>query len=443
MPSLEQRIKDFAREQGVAVVGVAGPERLLGPPSLDPTYTMAGARSIVSLALPMDVPAIYDFLGKKSPVSHNLDQLRTNQRVHRICHSLAEHLRSLGCRAQEVPPNNTYRRSLDMLSLHPSFSHRFGAIAAGIGAQGWSGNIMTEEYGAAVYLGTVVTEAVLASDPALSPRYFVDNYCTKCKLCEKVCASGMFVAEEEEQVLLNGELHPRGKRRNLDLCNFSCFGLHALSRDQKWTTWGRHWIPEWIGDRQDPRQKNKIRAAALRAGSRTGDSAPRYDLIRNAGSILFPQEALESQVPQVKDLPEDELERNAILKNLIEKNVGIRGLRDPNALTCGQCALVCGPNLKETADRFHLLAESGLVVPGPEGRMVRVDSYEAAVAIKKKYPQRVSRQEMRADAKAFGKLWTKLYFGIEPRSILQGWLYARKLKKKVREQSCMDPEPER
>jgi hypothetical protein len=35
MPSLEHRIKDFAREQGVAVVGVAGPERLLGPPSRD------------------------------------------------------------------------------------------------------------------------------------------------------------------------------------------------------------------------------------------------------------------------------------------------------------------------------------------------------------------------------------------------------------------------
>jgi hypothetical protein len=37
LSSLEPQIKDFARRQGVKLVGVAGPERLDGPPSLDPT----------------------------------------------------------------------------------------------------------------------------------------------------------------------------------------------------------------------------------------------------------------------------------------------------------------------------------------------------------------------------------------------------------------------
>jgi hypothetical protein len=37
MGSLESKIKDFVAEQGVEVVGLAGPERLDGPPSLDPT----------------------------------------------------------------------------------------------------------------------------------------------------------------------------------------------------------------------------------------------------------------------------------------------------------------------------------------------------------------------------------------------------------------------
>ena len=53
MGSLEKQIKDFAHSQGVQVVGVAGPDRLDGPPSLDPTYTMKGARSIVSMAVPI------------------------------------------------------------------------------------------------------------------------------------------------------------------------------------------------------------------------------------------------------------------------------------------------------------------------------------------------------------------------------------------------------
>ena len=38
MAELEARIKAFVRDQGVEVVGIAGPGRLDGPPSLDPTY---------------------------------------------------------------------------------------------------------------------------------------------------------------------------------------------------------------------------------------------------------------------------------------------------------------------------------------------------------------------------------------------------------------------
>ena len=441
MARIEEKIKEFVRAQGVAVAGVAGPERLDGPPSLDPTYTMRGAKSIVSLALPMEVSAIYEFLSKKSPTPHNLDQLRGNQKMHRVARRLAEFIQSQGHRAKAVPTNNTYRRSLDVFSTRPSFSHRFGAIAAGIGAQGWSGNIMTKAYGAAVYLGTVVTDAALESDPTLPPRYFIDNFCVKCKLCDKVCPAGMFEAEGEEYVLLNGEMHPRGKRRNLDLCNTSCFGLHSLSRNKKWTSWGRHWIGEWIEQEPDWQNKQKIRRTLMIKGSSTGDSAPRYEAIRKLGSILWPEE-LEKEIPEAKTLPANAVERNNLLNGLIAKHLGITGLKDPNILTCGQCALVCGPNLKETADRYHTLIESGLVVPGPDGTMVNVATFEEAVAMRKQYPQKISKAEMRQDAKASAVLWHKLYFGIEPRSILQGWLYARKLKQAVRGQSRMDPEQE-
>jgi hypothetical protein len=42
----EEDIRSFLKNQGVDVIGMAGPERLDGPPSLDPTYTMRGAKSI-------------------------------------------------------------------------------------------------------------------------------------------------------------------------------------------------------------------------------------------------------------------------------------------------------------------------------------------------------------------------------------------------------------
>lgn len=428
MAGLEQNIKDFVKAQGVEVVGIAGPERMVNaPPSLDPDYIMKGARSIVSMALPMDVEAIDDFLNKKSPTPHNLDQLRGNQLMHRICRDTADYIMELGFRARQVEPNNMYRRSTYVLSTHPNFSHRFGALAAGIGAQGWSGNIMTEKYGAAIYLGTVVTDAELKSDPPMDPRHFIDDFCAHCKLCEQACVTGMFDHDEEEQVLINDQLHPRGKRRNIDFCNSSCFGLHSISRDKKWTTWGRHWIDEWTKKLPEPNEKLKIKRAFLDKGGKTGDSFSRYDLIRRIGSILQPKEYLD-ELPDAKDLPEDELERNKILEGHARK-VGITGLKDYNVLTCGQCALVCGPTLKETAERYNNLIESGLVVPGPEGRMINVDTYEEAVKMMKEHPPEITREETIKDRKASFLLWNKMYFGIEPKSIIKNFIYQRKLKK--------------
>ena len=432
MGAVEQKIKDFARQQGVPVVGVAGPERLDGPPSLDPTYTMRGARSIVSLAAPMDVPAIEDFLAKKSPTPHNLDQLRMNQQLHRAASFLAGYIRSLGYRAAAVPSNNTYRRSPDMFATHPSFSHRFGAIAAGIAAQGWSGNVMTREFGAAIYLGTVVTEAVLASDPPLPPRAFVDGNCRTCKLCEKTCASGMFEPQREEYVLLNGELHPRGKRRNLDFCNATCFGLHSLSRDKTWTSWGTRWIPEWVDNLPDGSNKLKVRYALLKAGSLSGDSTPRYDFIRRIGALLYPKTVIDEYLDShPESRPEAERFRDCFQP--FAKKIGVANagdLADERILTCGMCAMICGPTVEETARRFRLLEQGGLVVSAPDGTTAIARTYLEAIKSRSCLPK-VSAWKMLRDAVASTLLWSRHYLGVEPRSIIQGWRYDRQLKRAV------------
>ncbi len=393
---------------------------------------MPGARSIVSMALPMNVDAIYAFLGKETPTLHNVDQLQGNQRVFRIAAETADFIRSLGYKARVVPANNTYRRSLDHFTTHPSFSHRFGAIAAGIAAQGWSGNVMTREYGAAVYLCTVVTDARLASDPALPPRYFIDDYCAKCKLCARACTSCMFEEDEEEYVLLNGMLHPRGKRRNIDLCNASCFGLHAINCDKTWSTWGWYWIKDWIGRKPDARRL-KLRLDLMNQGGRTGDSASRYDQIRQIGSILWPEEEI-AKFPPLDQWPEDQLEKSRMLKRISDEVFGYKDLRDPNLVTCNHCALVCGPTLKETGERYRALLDGGIVVPGPQaGTWIKCADYAEAVEMRGKYPIKVSRFKMLKDRIASLTLWTRYYFGFEPRSFFPALTYKRRLKKAVNE----------
>ncbi|MCX5996357.1 MAG: hypothetical protein NTV42_01810 [Chloroflexi bacterium] len=163
-------------------MGVAGSDRMDGPASLDPGFIMRGAKSIVSIALPLDVNAIYEFFGKISPVPHNIDQAIKNQRAHRICTEIAEYISSLGYKAKVVPPNNTYRRSIDPFMVRPTFSHRFGGLVAGLGSFGLSGNLVTKEYGACIVLDTVVTNAKLKSDPVQPARFVMDNRCKTCKL---------------------------------------------------------------------------------------------------------------------------------------------------------------------------------------------------------------------------------------------------------------------
>jgi ferredoxin len=432
MGALEENIRKFLQEQGISVMGMAGPERLDGPPSLDPSYTMRGAKSIVCFAMPMNVEAIYDFLSKKTPVTHNTDQLIANQKIHHIATRLAVYIKTLGHRARAVPTNNNYRRSPDVFATHPVFSHRFGAIASGIGTQGMSGNVMTKEHGAAVYLSTVVTDAVLESDPVLPPRYFIDGYCKKCLICDKACPAKMFEIEREEQVLLNGELHPRGKRRNIDLCNASCFGLHSLSPDKTFSSWGRHWITSWIGREPDPSREN-IRIKLQKKGGSVGDSTDRYRLIRSLGFKLHPEEWIDDWkiVTRYEDLPEDELEQQKVQSGLIRKYLGI-DIENPNVLTCGQCALVCGPDIRESAKRLRLLREGGIVVPGKDGRTVVTRTFEEASAIRRQYPLSIARSRMLSDSLRSMFMWHRLYFGIEPVATIRNWVYQRKLKRAVK-----------
>lgn len=426
MQSIEEKIKDFAKKAGISLVGVAGPERLSGPPSIDPTHAMRGAKSIVSLAIPYDVPAIYDFLGKKSSGPHNIDKIRTSQRMLRISTEIAEFIEGQGYRAAAVAPNNTYVRSLDFFATRPIFSHRFGAVVAGLGTFGLSGNVVTKEFGAAVDLGSVVTDAMLTSDPILPARYMMDNRCRTCKLCDKACTLRMFRDDDEEYLLLNGELHARGKRDNVDLCNMPCFGLHSISTDKKWTNWGRHWIQEWVDQRPDPEDIVGIRRTMMRAGPRSGDSGLRYDLIQRFNSILWPREKVEDVLPEYEDLPSDEKELGKILRRA-EENMGIIGLKDPYVLTCGQCILVCGPDFEETRKRYDLLTSSGYVAPGPNGEMVRCKTFEEARENMARYEVTVNNFEGATTSNS--SLWLKKYFGFTPRAEWQNWRYQKQNRK--------------
>ncbi|MEJ2639634.1 MAG: hypothetical protein P8010_08680 [Desulfosarcinaceae bacterium] len=171
MDSIETRIKSLVMSLGANLVGITNREALAdGPPSADPRYVLPSANSVISFALSLDRNIVQEFISKKSWRPHCENRKAIAQTLYTIGDRLVERLRSEGYEAVNVELNNNYRSEKDaaditeMTEFHPDFSHRYAALAAGIGRLGWSGNLLTKEYGALVELGSVLTSATLTSD---------------------------------------------------------------------------------------------------------------------------------------------------------------------------------------------------------------------------------------------------------------------------------------
>lgn len=392
--TLEQEIKQFVNDLGVDVVGIAGPGRFDGPPSLDPTHVLESAKSVICYAVPFEAQPIYDHLSKKSGIPHNIDQIRKMQRSMHVARKLSRFLEGKGYNAGSIGCNIDYRRDPDIFSTNPRFCHRYGAYVTGIAAPGISGNAVTEKYGAAVVLNTVFTDARLESDPILDPRHFFDGRCQQCMACTAACPPKMFEAVEEEYALINGELYPRGRKRSIDLCNVACFGLHALSSTKKFSSWGKTWQPDWVGKEPLP-EGNNLRMTLIKAFLTVKDLPARVQVLfdtysKPTGSSTKPswEEGFfedKKNFPDYEDLPgETEGRKLRAYADILENICGYH-IDDPVGMTCAHCMQVCGQNPEESIKRYTMLANGGILAYAPGNEPVILHNYEDAVAQRAKY----------------------------------------------------------
>ena len=239
MDRLTARLKDCARKAGADLVGIASRDRLADTPaSGDPAYLLPTARSIISFALALDQQAASRFISKQDWLSHGEDRKSTVKKLYTIGDTLVDFLEKSGFEALSVNINNQYRPEAgaadvtEMTEFYPDFSHRYGAVAAGIGRLGWSGNLMTPQYGALVELGSVLTSAELACDPLLE-----ENPCDECQSCSLVCPVEMMSAKESVQLTVAGVTEKISRKRPNTCCWIGCSGYEGLSRDGKWSNW--------------------------------------------------------------------------------------------------------------------------------------------------------------------------------------------------------------
>lgn len=235
----ESEIKQLAISEGATLCGIASTARLKsGPPSADPTYVMGDAKSVVSYAIAFDYGILAQFMAKEAfdPFVKHKKDLETL--LYTVGDTLAAHLKEQGHKAHVVSINSVYRPEpgvpdpSEARAMIPDFSLRYGAIAAGLGRTGWSGNIMTKDFGAAVVLGAVITDAALEEDPLLE-----ENPCDRCMACVRVCPADMIKRQESVTLEMFGLKDEIAAKRTNNACYMSCTDYHGLAPDGKWSNW--------------------------------------------------------------------------------------------------------------------------------------------------------------------------------------------------------------
>ena len=190
MNELTEELKEMALTLGAFKVGIATTETLAGgPPSADLTYVLPEAKSAVCFALAFDQRLIDPYFKKEDHESLETNKVRTTTLANGIALEMAGFLQQYGYKAVPQAANFVYRMDTEnwMMDMHPPISHRYLAVRSGIGWLGYSGNIITKEYGSAIVLASVVTDAELVPTDPLPEE---ENYCDECKLCLSVCSSG-------------------------------------------------------------------------------------------------------------------------------------------------------------------------------------------------------------------------------------------------------------
>ena len=329
MDKITRRTLDLARCYGACAVGVATVETLAGgPPSTDLTYVLPGARSAISFAVPLDPQYIDAWFEKQNKDGHFRNNIQTNVLASGISFEIANYLENKGYPTKPLTANFAYREDgpNGRYDEKPLISHRYLAVRSGVGFFGFSGNVLTRSHGAAVLLGSVVTTTEMQPTKPVAAK---DNYCDGCKICVAACTSGYIDPEAQVTVTLGGMEFSHSKKRHHSRCDYVCGGFTGLHKSGKWSTWspGRFPIPDKDED-------------------------------------YFPA-LLESVGPYLKR-PKSEL---AVY------NVIMPG--DRVDLTCGNCQLICHPDIEIRKKRYRLLTDSGVVVQDKDGSLEVVRPAEA------------------------------------------------------------------
>jgi epoxyqueuosine reductase len=171
-------LKDTIRQWGADLVGVADLAPFNAVP-LDPPDLLAPFSRAISIAISLPWATFGELKDAPSLIYDNVYQT-ANRHLDDLAFKTAKRLAANGCYALPIPASQV----VDRQNWRGAISHKAVARMAGLGWQGKSLLLVTREYGPAVRLVTVLTDAPLVADRP------VKNRCGTCTRCQDACPAG-------------------------------------------------------------------------------------------------------------------------------------------------------------------------------------------------------------------------------------------------------------
>lgn len=240
--TLTQDLRTLVIGQGLDLFGVAPVERLAGvTEGFRSQDYLPGARNVISIASAVaddicDTWGTFEEEGK-SPLPYMYYGVGvTYWELARIANIVARKLEYRGYRSLIFPPHwsASHYRSLTTEptgwplvrvnnAVPQDFPHLAAAVAAGLGEVGWSGLVLTPDFGARVRFNSIITDAPLAIDPLYSGERLCQP--ERCDwACVRACPAGALSADQAEAVTIAGRSYGCSK---LDAvrCHYGLDGL--------------------------------------------------------------------------------------------------------------------------------------------------------------------------------------------------------------------------
>ncbi len=182
MMPLNSELERMLRTDGASLVGFADTTGLS-------TTLTGGLPRAISIGVRLD-PVVIRGIGNGPTQRYFAEYQRVNALLAELCDKVAASLTDAGHRAT---PAQATTEHFDPKTLSMPLQHKTVATRAGLGWIGKSALLITRQYGPAVRLGSVLTDALLQTGEPVNT-----SSCGACRRCVEQCPAGAIVGDNWE-----------------------------------------------------------------------------------------------------------------------------------------------------------------------------------------------------------------------------------------------------